>query len=72
MSKTQLINMMASRANVPVAAAADELDRIVTSILRELRKGQPVALPGFGVLQKAANSGIVFLPEASAKPPRKR
>jgi nucleoid DNA-binding protein len=48
--KKQIAKMMAERCQAPEPAAADELDRIVHDIVRRLRQGKEVALPGIGRL----------------------
>lgn len=65
MNKSDLVKMLASQANVPPADAADELDRLVNNILRNLRRGVPVSLRGLGVLQPNRKSGIRFQPTPS-------
>jgi nucleoid DNA-binding protein len=71
MQPSELIKMLASKANVPDAAAADEIGRLVTRILRDLRRGAPVSLPGIGTLQRAAGERIEFRP-AQSNPARRR
>ncbi len=66
MDKSDLVRMLASKNNVPPADAADELDRVVNRILRNLRRGHSVSLPGIGVLRPSAEAGVRFFP-ASAK-----
>lgn len=58
--------MLASQAKVPPADAADELDRLVNNILRNLRRGVPVSLRGLGVLQPSGKDGIRFQPAPPA------
>lgn len=66
MTKKELADMLAARAQLSRAAAADELDRLVARILKELRKGQPVSLPGIGILAPGGKRGIQLLPAPRA------
>jgi nucleoid DNA-binding protein len=50
MSRKTLLRMMAREGKVRPAAAADELDRAVERILRSLKEGKSVRLPGIGDL----------------------
>lgn len=42
--------LVASKTSLPPAEAADCVDQLVSGILRRLRNGTPVPLPGVGVL----------------------
>lgn len=59
MKKRDLISKVASERSVPAAQIADELDQAVAEILRNLKKGQAVSLPGIGILQRRS-SGITL------------
>jgi nucleoid DNA-binding protein len=48
MKKPALARRLARQSHVSQAIAADELDRVVHRILKNLRKGQPTELPGLG------------------------
>ena len=61
MKKTDLARRLARQTRVSPAAAADELDRVVHGILRNLRKGQPAVLPGLGTL--TPGKPVTFRPE---------
>jgi nucleoid DNA-binding protein len=50
MSRKTLLRMMTRDGKTRPAAAADELDRAVEKILRTLKQGKPVRLPGVGDL----------------------
>jgi len=50
MKKQDLATRLARKTRVSRAAAADRLDRIIHDILAELKKGNPVSLPGLGTL----------------------
>ncbi len=60
MNKTELIEAIAASADIPKAAAGRALDAVVDSITDALKKGDSVALVGFGtfgVKDRAARTG---------------
>ncbi len=60
MNKTELIEAIAASADIPKAAASRALDAVVDSIMDALKKGDSVALVGFGtfgVKDRAARTG---------------
>lgn len=67
MTKKDLVRILAEKADMPDAAAADHLDRVVHDIVRKLRNGDPVPLPGLGVLQPINKRGVQFKPAAASK-----
>lgn len=48
MNKTELIDSLAARADLPKAAASRILESFIEIITESLSKGDPVALVGFG------------------------
>ena len=48
MKKAQLVKRLAKESGISTAAAADQLDSILTGILRRIRHGQSASLPGLG------------------------
>jgi len=59
-NKSELIDAIASGADISKASAGRALDAVVDSITESLRKGDPVALVGFGtfsVKDRAARQG---------------
>ncbi len=61
MNKSELIDAIASGADISKAAAGRALDATLDSITESLRKGDQVALVGFGtfsVKQRAARTGL--------------
>ena len=48
MNKEQLVRRLARESGISAAAAADQLDSILTGILRRVRKGQSASFPGLG------------------------
>ncbi len=60
MNKSELIDAIASGADISKASAGRALDAMVDTITESLRKGDPVALVGFGtfsVKDRAARQG---------------
>lgn len=60
MNKAELIDAVAASADIPKAAAGRALDAIIESIEGALKKGDSVALVGFGtfsVKERAARTG---------------
>ena len=60
MNKSDLIDAVASEADVSKAEAARVVDAVIDSITRALKKGDTVTLVGFGTFQvreRAARSG---------------
>ncbi|WP_237068260.1 HU family DNA-binding protein [Microbulbifer guangxiensis] len=60
MNKSELIEAIAESADIPKAAAGRALDAMVDSITEALKKGDQVALVGFGtfaVKERAARTG---------------
>jgi len=51
--KTKIANRLAEQSNITRAAAADELDRVVNTILQRLRSGQSASLPGLGTFRSS-------------------
>lgn len=62
MKKPDLVRAVARRSGVEKVAAADQMDRVVTRIIRTLRRGQSAHLPGLGTLDPG--KPWTFRPEA--------
>ena len=50
MKQEELARELAREARVPAAVAQDQIDELVHRIVRKLRRGQRVDLPGVGKL----------------------
>jgi nucleoid DNA-binding protein len=50
MKRVELARKLAARSHVTRAEARDQVDEVVRKILKSLRRGQPVELPGVGRL----------------------
>jgi nucleoid DNA-binding protein len=48
MKKEQIARRLAKESHISPAAAADQLDRIVSEVLKRLRKGEAASIPGLG------------------------
>lgn len=64
MTKDELARQLASETKVSPAAAADQLDTLIHDILRRLRQGRPVKLPGLGTLQPTSRRSARLAPPA--------
>jgi len=67
MKKSDIANQIARETGVTQAQAADQLDEVVTSILKKLKKGQSANLPGLGRLHRDVKLGLQF----TQTPPRR-
>jgi len=60
MRKQDIAARLARKARLSQAAAADRLDRIIHDILAELKKGNPVPLPGLGTFTPGKRVNFEF------------
>ena len=60
MKQQDLAARLARRARTSKAVAADRLDRIVHKIIAELKKGNPVSLPGLGTFKPGKKLNFQF------------
>jgi nucleoid DNA-binding protein len=60
MRNTDLAQQIARQTGVSHAEAADQLDEVVTSILKTLKKGRSANLPGLGRLRRDLKGGLQF------------
>jgi nucleoid DNA-binding protein len=61
MRNTDIAEQIARETGVSQGEAADQLDEVITSILKNLRNGQPADLPGLGRLRRDIKGGLQFL-----------
>jgi hypothetical protein len=64
--KEQLAKQLAKESRITPAAAADQVDRIVSDILKKVRKGEDASLPGLGTFRPGNGEELHFehkLPE---------
>lgn len=75
MKKEQLARRLARASHVSPAAAADQLDRIVSDLLMRIRRGQAASLPGLGTFQAGSKKEFEFdrdVPQAGDRNSKKR
>ena len=60
MKKLALAELLAKQTNVSTGAAADDLDRVVHDVLKNLRRGRPAAVPGLGKFILGKDSVVRF------------
>jgi hypothetical protein len=68
--KEQLARRLARESGITPAAAADQLDRILSGILKRVRRGQSASLPGLGTFWPGPKPEFYF--EESLPPGAKR
>jgi len=71
MKKHDLASRLARQARVSRAAAADRLDRMIHDILAELKRGNPVSLPGLGTFTPGRELSFESEPPHRKKGPRR-
>ena len=60
MKKEQLAKRLAKESGISTAAAADQLDSILSGILRRVRQGQSASLPGLGTFLPASQTRVLL------------
>lgn len=60
MKKVNLARRLAKESHISTAAAADQLDRIVTDILKRIRKGKAASMPGLGTFRAGRGHDFQF------------
>jgi hypothetical protein len=60
MRKEQLARQLARESRIATAAAADQVDRIVSELLMRVRKGQSASLPGLGTFRPGSRQEFPF------------
>jgi nucleoid DNA-binding protein len=67
MKKSGLANRLAKQAGVSTGEAADQIDRVVSQIISNLKKGQPAQLPGLGEFKPGSKWNFKFERKASGR-----
>jgi hypothetical protein len=62
----KLVSKISRTSLISPAAAADEIDKVVHSVLRKLRRGESATMPGIGRLLPGADAQIVSKKERNA------
>jgi nucleoid DNA-binding protein len=70
MNKSELVTRLAEQTHLSKAEAADQLDRVVHQIVRNLRQGKPARLPGLGSFRPGEKWQFRF--DAEIRPGGKR
>jgi nucleoid DNA-binding protein len=73
MKRNRLARRLAQQAGIPTAVAADQLDDVLSGILRRVRQGQSASLPGLGTFVPGAKLEFYFeqcLPEGAKRAKR--
>jgi len=65
MRKKVFARRLAHEAQLTPAVAADQIDSVVTQLLRRLKEGKPAEIPGFGTL--LPGEAVTFLPEKETR-----
>ena len=60
MRNTDIAQQIASESGISQGEAADQLDEVITSILKNLKKGRPADLPGLGRFRRDIQGGLQF------------
>lgn len=53
MNKTELVRVVAEKADLTLAASGDVVSAVVDAICEALAEGQEVSIPGFGIFKVA-------------------
>ena len=69
MNKTELINAIAENAGLNKADAKKALDATISAISEALKKGDKIALVGFGTFSVNERPARVLTPERKSKSP---
>ena len=67
MKNKDLAQRLARKAGIPSAAAADQVDRVVTKIIENIRNGESVRLPGLGTFVAGEKPRFRFERKPDAK-----
>jgi nucleoid DNA-binding protein len=69
MKKQQFAARLARHERLSPSAAADQLDRVIHDILKRLKKGEAVPLPGLGTFLPGRRPAFRFEPRNTPKGP---
>jgi nucleoid DNA-binding protein len=60
MKKSDIAQQIARETGVSQSEAADQVDEVVASILKTLKKGRSASIPGLGRLRRDIKGGLQF------------
>ncbi|MEO7144294.1 MAG: HU family DNA-binding protein [Bryobacteraceae bacterium] len=67
MRKNELSERLAREVHLSKAKAADRVDRVVHDLMKRLRKGEAVSLPGLGKLSTGKTGPAVRTPDKGSR-----
>lgn len=67
MKKPDIAKQIALKTGVSQGEAADQLDEVVSSILKSLRRGRSATLPGLGRFRRNINGSLQFTQASQRK-----
>jgi nucleoid DNA-binding protein len=68
MKKSDIAQQLARESGVSQGEAADQLDEVLSSILKTLKKGRSANLPGLGRLRRDVKGMLKFTPSPGRRP----
>ena len=68
MKNTDIAKQIARETGISPGAAADQLDEVITSILKAVKKGGSANLPGFGRFRRDLKGELRFTQVTSRSP----
>jgi nucleoid DNA-binding protein len=68
MKKSDIAQQIARETGVTQGEAADQLDEVVSSILKTLKKGRSANLPGLGRLRRDVKGTLQFTQAPTRRP----
>jgi len=60
MKKEQVARRLAKESHMSPGAAADQIDRILNDLLKQVRKGESASLPGLGTFRPGRDQDFQF------------
>ena len=60
MKNTDIAQQIARETGISQGEAADQLDEVITAILKNLKKGRSADLPGLGRFRRGVKGGLQF------------
>jgi len=60
MKKEHIARRIAKESHISTAAAADQLDQIVSDLLKRIRKGEAASIPGLGTFRAGWSRDFQF------------
>jgi nucleoid DNA-binding protein len=67
MNKQEIVQQLGREGGISSAEAADQFDRLASELLINLKRGEPVKLPGLGAFTHVSGGRIRFEHEGRAR-----